>query len=145
MTATSPRTPEHRVATMTLETAEGEPRDGLVHASADGASTFRDSTTVCGIASPMYHHDGGKHLPLAEVTCAACVTAVMATPFVHAASAGRRQIGRGAIKGAGMRYGTVASCTCGERAQNNVAPSAGGNDWAETWIAEHYAAVQAAL
>lgn len=138
MTAT-PRTMAHRSLLCTIEEVEG------VHvATSRRMSEFTELTTHCGIESPEHYHRTLGTKPLAEATCAECVEFELAVPFEHETSIGRVQRGRGALRGAGMQYGTRWSCSCGAGGQINVAPSSGGTKSAEAAAAKHLAEIEAA-
>lgn len=58
----------------------------------------------------------------------------------HRLITGRKQLGRGAVKGSGMTYGTTASCTCGAwKSSVNQAASRGGTKVMRTQHASHVA------
>lgn len=65
----------------------------------------------------------------------------LAIKAVHRLSISRTHLGRGAIKGSEMHYGTVGRCSCGDwRHQVNRAPSKGGRSHVTNLHATHLAA-----
>lgn len=135
-TVTSRRTLEHRMSIVAIA-SRGR------HAVEGAPSSWSAVTTLCGITSEPGTHNILGSRPLGEeVECAACRTAALAIPFVHSITIGRRQIGRGAVKGSGMRYGAQWRCTCGANGYSNEAPSRGGTKSCETQAHLHLDAVQ---
>lgn len=138
---TSPRTLADRIPTVTLD------GDTRLHAARGSNSPYVDIETVCGLRSERHLHDSNGSLPVADLTCAACVTGALAIPLEHRTSSGRVSRGRSPIasrNGGGRYYGTAVHCACGVRVQFNVAPSQGGNASVRAWEREHFAQVEAA-
>jgi hypothetical protein len=108
--------------------------DGSRHVPLSGTA-YLSGMTLCG--RKFDAAQSKPHLPLHDVSCADCRLAKLAEPFVHGVQISRIRLGRGAIKGSGMRYGTKWSCTCGMGGQINTAPSSGGRKSAEQAGQEH--------